>query len=78
MLSSNRRRRDEDITSALTRTIGAIDVVKGVVPIQIAQGILGTTLAILIVIKVSWVLLFLSLGCNDIPNPFEGLGHDQE
>jgi len=50
--------RGEDLTSTLTRIIAAIDVVKNAVPIQLGQGILSTTSAILLIVKVSFTLYF--------------------
>ena len=49
---------DEDVMSFLTRVIGAIDVVKNLVPIQLGQGVLSTTSAFLVVVKVSFLTLF--------------------
>jgi len=46
---------DEDVVSTLTRVIGAIEVVKNVVPIQLGQSILSTTSAILVIIKVKLI-----------------------
>jgi hypothetical protein len=50
----------EDLTSTLTRIIAAIDIVKTAVPIQLAQGILSTTSGILLIVKVSFHLIFHS------------------
>ena len=50
---------DEDVKSSLTRVIGAIDVARNVVPIQLGQGVLSTTSAILVVVKVSSVAPFV-------------------
>jgi hypothetical protein len=52
MSKESRVSRTEDVTDALTRVIGAIDIVKNAVPLQLGQGILATTAAILVVVKV--------------------------
>ena len=54
-----RRIRSKDVTPAIIRVITAIDVVKDAVPIQLAQGVLSTTLAILNIVKVR---LWLAVG----------------
>jgi len=74
MATKHIRAHDEDIMSSLTRIIGAIDVVKGVVPIQLGQGILSTTSAILVVVKVSLIALFLY--CTSPANSYAAFAQD--
>jgi hypothetical protein len=59
MATQHIRPHDEDVMSSLTRVIGAIEVVKNVVPTQLGQGVLSTTSAILVVVKVSFTLALL-------------------
>lgn len=63
---------DEDVVSSLTRVIGAIDMVKNVVPIQLGRGVLSTTSAILVLVKVSFIALFAYESCKFICHLFSG------
>ena len=70
MASKHIRAHDEDVMSCLTRVIGAIEVVKNVVPIQLGQGVLSTASAILVVIKVSPMALLVCKSRQLIYTPF--------
>jgi hypothetical protein len=68
---TKRRDRSEDLTVTLTYLIGTIDVTKNAVPIQLGQGILATTSAILVLIKVRLVLRVSSTGnFTPVMDPF--------
>ena len=66
------RAHDEDVMSSLTRVIGAIEVVKNVVPIQLGRGVLSTTSAILVVVKASFVAFFVYKSRKLICHLFSG------
>ena len=56
--------RRENVVAILTQTIGAIDIAKGVVPIQLGQGILSGTASILHIVKVGLPSAFYPSICQ--------------